>query len=244
MAEEGRADIAEVAAGHAHHKVVGLAQCLHSGVCIEIIECLRQETGHIDAVGWGQLHVLVQFLIHKSRLHQRLTIVKDTIHLNSGNVLAQGGKLALLNGRDFSFGVEHIDVDALYAQETVGYGTSRVAACSHKDVDRPVCWSVTSKRWTTSAQEITQQTCHKPGTYILEGKRRTVEQFQRVDIFCHFHHRTVEWQGVIDNVLQGVFVHIFSEEIAGYVIGNILELHILDVVEEGLGQFLDALRHV
>ena len=79
--------------------------------------------------------MLVQFLVHEGRLYQRLTIVEDTIYLDSGNVLPQCGKLALLDGRNLTFGIEHINVDALYAQESVGHCATCVAAGSYEHVD-------------------------------------------------------------------------------------------------------------
>ena len=133
-AEEGRADVAEIARGHAHHQVVGQSQGLHAGIGVEIIERLGQEAGHVDGVGRSQLHVVVQLLVHEGTLHQRLAIVEHAVHLDGGDVLAECGELALLNGRHLSLGIEHIHVDALHAQESVGNGRTRVAAGGHQHV--------------------------------------------------------------------------------------------------------------
>ena len=46
FAEEGGADVAEIAAGHARHD--GLAEFLELGVGIEIVEALGQEACHVD----------------------------------------------------------------------------------------------------------------------------------------------------------------------------------------------------
>ena len=51
MTEEGRADIAKIAAGDTHHELISLTQSLHPSIGIKVIECLRKETGHIDGVG-------------------------------------------------------------------------------------------------------------------------------------------------------------------------------------------------
>ena len=42
----------------------------------------------------------IQFLVHKGILDQRLTIVKDTVHLYGRDILTQSSELALLNGTD------------------------------------------------------------------------------------------------------------------------------------------------
>ena len=135
MTEEGCADIAEVTAWDTHHEIVGLTQCLHPGVGIEIIECLWQETGDIDGVGGSKLHVLVELGIHKGILHKCLTVIEDTIHLDGCDVLTQCSELALLDGADLSFWIEHIDVDAVHTKETVGNSTSCIATGSHEDIN-------------------------------------------------------------------------------------------------------------
>ena len=66
VAEEGCTDVAEVTAWHTHHHVVSLTESLHAGIGIEVIECLWQETCHIDRVGRGELHVIVEVGIHES----------------------------------------------------------------------------------------------------------------------------------------------------------------------------------
>ena len=79
--------------------------------------------------------MLVQFSIHEGILDQCLTVIENTINLNGGDVLSKCGELALLNGADFAFGVEHIDVDALNTEGTVGNCATCVARSSHEDVD-------------------------------------------------------------------------------------------------------------
>ena len=71
-----------------------------------------------------------------------------------------------------------------------------------------------------------------------------MKQFQRVDIIFDFYYGTIERQRVVHDILQRILVHILSEEVAGYVIGYVLELHVLNVVEESLRQFLYTLWHV
>ena len=51
VSEKSGGYIAEIAARHTDHELRCLSESLHTGVGIEIIECLRQESGHIDRVG-------------------------------------------------------------------------------------------------------------------------------------------------------------------------------------------------
>ena len=71
-----------------------------------------------------------------------------------------------------------------------------------------------------------------------------MEKLQRVDIVFHLHYRTVEWQRVVHQVLQGVEVDVLAEEGARYVVGDVLESHVLNVVEERFRKLVDALGHV
>ena len=59
-----------------------------------------------------------------------------------------------------------------------------------------------------------------------------------------FHDGAVELQGVVNEVLQGIGIDIFAEEGFGYVESDVAELHGWHIVEEGLGQCVDALGHV
>ena len=113
--------------------------------------------------------MLVKFIVHKSRLHECLTVVEDTIYLDSGDILAQRSELALLNGADLALGVEHIDVDALYTKETIGYGATGITGGGHEDVDGLVACRI------AATQEVAKQTGHKARTNILEGKGGTME---------------------------------------------------------------------
>ena len=74
--------------------------------------------------------MLVQLSVHEGVLNQRLAIVEDTIDLNGRNVLTQRGELALLNGADLALRIKHIDVDALYTEETVGDGRAGITTGS------------------------------------------------------------------------------------------------------------------
>ena len=175
MTEESGCDVTEVTARHTDYQLVGQTLLLHAGVGIEIVECLRQEAGHIDRVGRSQLHVLVQLLVHERRFYQRLAVVEHAIHLKGSDVLTEGSKLALLN-------LAHL-----------AYGRTRITRCCYEHVHFLLAFL---------AYEVLKQTSHETGTHILEGEGRTMEQLQRVDVWLHLNHWAVESQGVINNLLQ------------------------------------------
>ena len=135
VAENACRDVAEIATWHADHQVIGLASFLEPGVGIEVIEGLGQEAGHVDGVGGSEFHMLVELFVHESGFHQGLAIVENAIHFQGGDILPQGGELAFLYLANLSFGVEHIHMDALHAQESVGYGRACVPGSSHEHVD-------------------------------------------------------------------------------------------------------------
>ena len=236
MSEQGRTDIAEVSAWHTYDEVICFSLLFHAGIGIEIVESLRQETRHVDAVRRGEFHVLIQFGIHKGILDEGLTIVEHTVNLNSSDVLSQCGELALLNRRDLTLGIEHIHMDAVNPQETISNGRAGITAGSHKDIDLLIALLLTDK--------ILQQASHETGTHILEGEGRTMKQFEGIDIFLYLNHRAVERQGVIHDVVECVRIHIFAKECAGYGVGYLLKTHLLDIIEEFLWQFVDALWHI
>ena len=159
--------------------------------------------------------MLVQLCIHEGALHQGLTVIEDTIDLDGRDVLAQRGELALLNRTDLALRVEYIDMDALYAEEAIGYCRACIARGGHEDIDLLVVLLLTDK--------VLEQARHEPGTHILEGEGGAMEQLQRIDILLDLHHRTVEGEGVVDNLLQRIGLHILSEESVGYGVGNLLE---------------------
>ena len=238
MSEEGGTDIAEIAGRYAHDEILSLAQSFHAGIGIEIVECLRQETGHVNRISRSELHVVVELLVHEGILHECLTIVEDTIHLDGRDVLAKCRKLALLNGRYLTLRIEHIHVDALNTEETIGHCRARIARGGHQDIDQTVLSVL------ITLSEIPQQACHEAGTHILKGEGRAMEEFQTVDIILDLDHRTIEGESVVNNVLKGIEVDVLTKESTGHIIGNLLERHILDVVEEHLRQYLDFFRHV
>ena len=127
-------------------------------------------------------------------------------------------------------------MDALHAEEAIGNGAACVAGCGHKHVDLIALALL--------LQEVLQQACHKARADILKGQRGTVKQFQRVDTVSHGNYRAIECQSVIHNLLQGISLHILTEECVCNSIGYFLKRHLVDVVEKLLWQSLDILGHI
>ena len=82
--------------------------------------------------------------------------------------------------------------------------------------------------------EISQQSRHETSTDILEGEGRTVKEFQTIDIILDLDHRTIEGESVVYDILKGIKVDVFTKECASHIVGNLLERHVLNVVEEHL----------
>ncbi len=129
---------------------------------------------------------------------------------------------------------EYIDMNALYAEESMATA-------------EPVSPDVATSTFTSSLPSWRTKYCsrlgHATGTYILESEGRTMEQFQRVDVWFYLYDRAIECQGVIDDFLQ-VGIHILAEESVCHLIGYLLERVLFDIVEEFLWQLLDDFWHV
>ena len=121
--------------------------------------------------------MLVEFLVHKCTLHQCLTVVEGTFHLDGCDVLAERSKLTFLYGAHLSFWIEHIDMDTLYAEESIGHSRPCVAARCHQHVHLVVAPFLTN--------EILKQACHEACAYILESQCGAVKEFQTIDIVLH-----------------------------------------------------------
>ena len=155
----------------------GLELLLELFVGVEIIESLRQESGHVDAVGAGQAHVLIELLVEESLLHQSLTVVEHTVYFDGGDVVAQRGELTLLDAAHLPLGIEHVDIDTVYTKKTIGNSRSRIATRGHENV---YC--------AFAADEMAEHAGHETGADILESQRGTMEEFERIDVFLYFHY--------------------------------------------------------
>ena len=156
----------------------------------------------------------VEFAVHESTLHQGLAVVKYSIHLYGGYILAESSELALLNVAHFPLWIEDIYMYAFHSQETVGYGRACVTGCCHEHVDLLLAFL---------ADEVLQQPCHEPRAYILECQRRSVEQLKRVYILFHLYGWCVESQRVANYVVKSLFLNILTKESLCHVASHLLE---------------------
>ena len=79
--------------------------------------------------------MLIQFLIHKSRLHQRLAIIECTVDFKGRDILSESRKLFLLYFADLPFRIKHIYMNTLHTEETISYRTSRITRGSNQHID-------------------------------------------------------------------------------------------------------------
>ena len=179
--------------------------------------------------------MLVQVCVHEGALHQGLAVVEHAVHLDGRDVLAQRGELALLNRADLAFGIQHVDMHALHAQEAVGHGAAGVARGGHQHIHQAL---------TLAAAEVAQHACHETGAHILECQGGSVEEFQTEDVLFDFNQRDGEAKGLVHDALQGGGFHVLAEEGGGHVQTYLLKTHVLHVVEEALVELNEPFGHV
>ena len=71
-----------------------------------------------------------------------------------------------------------------------------------------------------------------------------MEKLQRIDVVGYPLNGTIERKRVVDNALQAFGIHILAEEGVGHLVRQFLERHLVDVVEELVGQLPDLLGHI
>ena len=203
LGKQSGGNIAEIAARHANNHILRFSDTFQLRVRIEVIEGLGKKAGHIDGVGGGEGKVSVKLFIHESGFHQCLTVVECPVHFNRRDVPSQRGKLFFLYFTYFPLRIKHVHANPFHAEEAVGYGTSRIAGGSHQHIDLPM---------PLLPDEITQQARHEPCAYIFEGERRSVKEFQRINILRHPYQRDVEIQCIAYDLAQNIRRNIFTEE--------------------------------
>ena len=230
--DERGAQVAEVAARDADHQPVGETQASHLRIAVEIIEGLRQKAGDVDAVGRCQPQRGAQVAIQEGGLDQGLAVVEAAIDLQGGDVLSQGGELALLDGTDAPLGVEDEDMRAGNAQEAVRDGAAGVAGRGDEDIDIPLL------------REMPEETGHETGAYVLEGEGRPMEEFQGVDPFLDHHGRAVEGKRFCDDAVQLGAGNVLTEEGARHLLRDLDERELGEALEPFGGKGRNPLRHV
>ena len=76
---------------------------------------------------------------------------------------------------------------------------------------------------------------HEPGADILEGKGRSMEEFQGVDPFFHRHGRVVEGEGFRDDPVQVRAGNVLAEERGGHFLADLHEGKLGKAAEPVLG---------
>ena len=136
--------------------------------------------------------MLVELLIHERRLHKCLAVVEYDIYLAGCDVMAEGSELALLNHSHLANRIEHVNMDAVNAEETVGNSRTGIARCSYEHIHLFLA---------LLTYEVLQETGHEALTRIIQGEGWTMEQLERVDVWFYLDYRAVECQGIVYNIL-------------------------------------------
>ena len=126
-------------------------------------------------------------------------------------------------------------MDAIHPEESVSYCAASVAAGGNEHVHLLLAFLT---------DEVLQQSCHESCAHIFECECRSVEEFEAVDILLHLHYWAVELKGVVNDVLQVVFIDVFSEESLCHGECDLLERQLVDIVEKLLWQRLYAFGHI
>ena len=137
---------------------------------------------------------------------------------------------------DLALGVEHVDVYAFNAEESVGHGTACVARGGNEDIDLFVS--------SLTTDEVLEQTCHEACADVFEGECGTVKEFERIDIVLDLDCGYVKAEGVVDYLAQALGFNVFAEEAVCYVVGYLLQAEVLDVVKKILWEGLYFLGHI
>ena len=129
-----------------------------------------------------------------------------------------------------------MDVDAIHAQKTVGYGRTCIAARGHKHMDVAAVIA--------SAYEVLEQTGHEARAYILEGQCRAVKQFKTVNARLDFDHRSGKRESVAYDGVEVRGGYVVAEESPGHRAGHLVKRHVVDVVKKLSRKSLYAFGHI
>ena len=91
----------------------------------------------------------------------------------------RGGHLPLLDGRNAAMREEHEHVGALLPGERVDRGTAGIAGCRGDD----------RRAFAALGEDVIHQPRQQLHRHVLEGQRRTVEQFQDERVLAGLHDR-------------------------------------------------------
>jgi hypothetical protein len=188
-------------------------------VGVEVVEGLRQEAGHVDAVGRGEEEGVVEFLIQEGLFDEALAVVERAVDLDGRDVPAERRKLFFLNLADLAFGIEDADLDAGDAEKTVGNGATRVARRGYEDVYVALRCLLAL----LLADEVAQEAGHEAGTDVLKGGRGAVEELEAIDAVVDGHQGDVKLERVVDDFAQALGVDVFAKEGLSHLVGNLLQ---------------------
>ena len=232
--EQAGRDVAEITARNADYDLPVLPCPAHLRVSVEVVECLRQEAGYVDRIGRSQPETFVQFPIEESAFDQPLAVVERAVDLKGRNVPAERRKLFFLDLADLAFRVEHHDVDALHAEETVGYGAAGIARRGDQHGHPTV----------VATDKVGQHSGHETGSDVFECQSRPVKQFERINSRFDPDDRRFETQRIADDLSQRFMLDVVSEKRLRYTAGDLVERHGCDSVVKRTGQFFNSFGHV
>jgi hypothetical protein len=143
-----------------------------AGGCI--INALRQQPAEVDAVGRGQTQLGREVTVQEGFFDHALAVIERARDGIAVDVVTPAGQLPLLGGRDEPLREQHTHLESGASVERRSDRTTRIARGRHQNVQGSLV-----------RPSQTRERCRKKtGAEVLEGRGRTMEQFEDLQMFC------------------------------------------------------------
>ena len=177
------ADVAEVARRHGKgHLLVVRAICPAGSqeIALEVIDDLRRNPRPVDRIDGADLVLLLEGGVIGDCLHDVLRVVEHAGDSDVEDVgIGQRIHLGALEGAHLAVRREHEDLDVMLAPHRVLGGGAGIAGGGAEDVDRLAAL----------VQHVLEQVAEQLHRHVLEGERRAVGQFLRVQAIFELRQR-------------------------------------------------------
>ena len=204
-----RADVAEIAAGHAEANALVVAFAGAQIAC-DVVHDLGNDAPPVDAVYGADAVALFEFGIVLHGFHDVLAVVKHAAHGDVDDVVVlQAIHLGALEGGHFAIGREHEHVDAAFTAQGVFGGGACVAAGCAEDVERLVFFG----------EHVFEGVAQELHRHVFEGERGAVGQGLDFDTVFERAHggdfcaaECFAGVGAVDDAAQVVFGDVGGEQ--------------------------------
>ena len=173
------ADVAEVARRHGKGDLL-VVRFRGQEVTLEVIDDLRRDARPVDRIDGPDLVFLLELGVIGNRLDDILRVIKQPGDGDIEDVgVGQRIHLGALKGAHLAIRRKHEDLDVVLATHGVFGRRTGVAGGRAKDVDRLA----------TLVEHVFEQIAEQLHGHVLEGQRRAVREFLRVQAVFQFGQR-------------------------------------------------------